>query len=334
MKTATLATLCSAALLLGALAPAAAAKPTYAEQDDRLVLANEHIALSLQGKKPRLEVRDTTNESRGYMVFLQRLVEVPSQAGLTGSSEAASFNLARAEAWDITHTQDADGIHVTMHREGPIETHARPGDLPVPLPGPVGNLTANTTTGNASVTIVFHLYAQNRTVTAGNETSNVTVYEVKFDLQVERWDWVSRSDVLALEFLLVDQGDGNATRGEVAAGGDRMEVEDANGTRIGHVGWLRTATATTNNTASEVPVDHLGGGRGQGNAQEPSGAKHWLVYRAPGWDSLEHDPSVGIEPTNPSGTAPTGAPVPGPGLVLVLLAAAPAAALLAARRRT
>jgi hypothetical protein len=112
-----------------------------------------------------------------------------------------------------------------------------------------------------------------------------------------------------------------------------VDVDDDNGTRIGWMSWLATAQATTNGTTADVAVDHFSGGRGQGSSDEPQGAKHWLVYRAPGFDRLEHDPSVGIEPTNPAGVKPTGASsVPAPAAALAVLAVA-AAAMLASRRR-
>jgi hypothetical protein len=332
MRTATLATLLAALLLLAAGHPAAG-KPQFTEQNDRLVLQNEHIAVSLQGKKPLLEVSEAGNASRGYQVFLQRLVELPAGASVGGSAEAASFNLARAEAWQVSHTDGPDGITITMHREGPIETHGKargPGGLPLPDPvsNVTGNLTANATTGNASVTLVFHLYPQATQVQSGNATVNVTTYEVKFDLVVERWDWLSRADVLAFEFQVVERGNAST---EGAVTNDTVPASQ-NGTQVGWVGWAAEAQAVYNGTAQNVSVDHVEPGQAGGDdAPKGAGPKHWLVYEAPGFDALSHDPSVGVVPSGDAGTSGTSA-VPGfeP---LALLAAAPAAVLLARRAR-
>lgn len=345
MRTATIAIALAAALLLAG-APGSA-KPTFAEQNDRLVLGNELVVVDFQGKKPQLHVRDATNASRGYTVFLQRLVEVPPGGALRGGDVVAEFKLTQAAAWQVNHTTDADGVHLTLHREGPMDVRGGRGQGPAPLPPEVGNLTGNLTgnatgnrtvgAGNASVTITFHLYERARQLQQGNVTVNVTAHEVKFDLAVERWDWVAPTNVLALEFLLVERGGGDATdRGTTAPPpGNATEGEVAvteGSQRIGWVGWVPTAEATRGGNTTTVQVEHRRTPRGEPTAGEPEGAKHWLVYQAPGFDALVHDPSVGIEPTNPGAASAGGSPVPGPG-ALALLLAVPAAALLARRRR-
>lgn len=317
-----------AALLLLA-APTAAAKAAYSEQNDRLVLGNELITVSLQGKKPMLQVSDPQNASRGFHVFLQRLVEVPAGGATQGRDVVASFDLARAAAWQVNASQQAEGVDVTLHREGPVQVKAKgPDKGPVPLPDPVQNLTgnvtgnasANATVGNASVTIAFHLFDVPRQVRSGNETVNVTTHEVKFDLDVLRWPWVNPADVLALE-VQVD-GDAGAAGSAAAQGGTEVAAQQ-NGTRVGWVGWAGQAQAVLGGSAQNVTVEH--------RVVDDDGAKHWLVYQAPGFERLTHDPSVGLDPV--AGTSATGmSRVPAPGALAVLGVAGIAAVALRRKR--
>lgn len=338
-----------AGLLLGAVATAAAKEPLRPAQEDetsRLVIANGEIILRFQGKKPMIDVLDATNLSRGYKVFLLRLVEL-APADATGQErEAAVFELAKAEDWESSSERDAAGVHLTISRAGPMKVLGPLGRGGPPVPEEVRNLTrpleGNETVRNASVSIVFHLYATPRTLTAGNETIEITTHEVKFDLVIDRWDFVNEADVVALEFLLVERGGGNASDmdsgNETHAANHTIDVND-DGTRVGWFGWVPTATATTGNDTTEVAVDHVPMGRSEGNATgdengtEPAGARHALVYDAPGFDRLSHDPSIGVEPSEPLRETGFAGEVPGFGAALLVLAAPAAAIALVTRRR-
>jgi len=354
----------AALLVLAALAPLAAAKPSVSEQSDRIVLSNEHLRVTLQGKKPLLHVSDATNDSRSYQVFLMRLVEVPPNAQPGEGSELASFDLVEARDWNVTQAQASDGsVTLTMRADGPLKvrgSHAG-GPLPVPVPEPVQNATGNVTgngsatvsAGNASVGIVFHLFAQPTTVQDGSASIAVGTSEVKFDLLVDRWTWVNRNDQLALEFQLTPPDNGgskdnssggnatatapNATTAPPAnAGSDAGQVPvEQNGTRLGWLGWAPYAQATTNGTTVNVNVERLVQGHGKGDAQTgSSGPLQWLRYEASGFDKLVHDPSVGIVPSGSNAQAAGGNLVPGFDLSLLAIGApAAAGAMLVARRR-
>jgi hypothetical protein len=320
-----LAALGLAALLLGAPGVAMAAAPQYAEQSDRYLLSSDGIVVELQGKEPMLHVRDPANESRSFNVELKGLAEVAP--GLGSRAEVARLGFTGHVAWNASAQQTADGLVVTLHHEGPIDVQPRPAGGPdAALPGEVKNLTRGPSQANASVDLVFHVVDQDRTIQDGNATVNVTTREVKFDLVVAAWPWVSRSDDLALDALVTPPGAGMAN----ATNDSANRVDVGNGTALGWFGWAPTATATTNGTAAaaNVTVQHPGLG-------DAKSARVLLVYDAPGFDRLEHDHTVGMAPADGNATGSTTSTTARgtPGFELGLGAGAMALVAVAARRR-
>lgn len=327
-------------MALAAFAPLGAPKPSASEATDKLVLSNESITVHFQGKKPMMDVYATGNESRGFKIFLQRLVEL-APGDTQGGQDVASLNLVAARNWTITDTEDADGVHVTFKIVAPVETKAAGRDQ-IPMPPEADNLTGNLTGNvsvqsgeNASVSIVFHIYTVPKTVVLGNETFEVQTHEVKFDLLVEKWPWSVRTDVLGLEFIVAQRGGGNASSGTNASLGDsHVNVTESNATgnatTIGWLRWADTASASTGGNVTNVTVRAVKPGGMQGGAQ--SGSKYWLVYEAPGFDNLTHDPSIGVVPESVAGSLPP-LGTPGPGLIPLVTVGALAAIAVRHRQR-
>ncbi|MGQ0535632.1 MAG: hypothetical protein ACT4PT_06135 [Methanobacteriota archaeon] len=315
-----LATALVACVLFGGL-PAAAQDENGDGRGDRLVLENGEIVVVLVDRSPYLEVRNADDPSQGFQVSLRRLVEL---GGDDGRSPVASFDLLGGE-WEVDKDDLAQGTRYTLTQEGPIE----PVEGPLPLP--ISGLTEGTP-GNASVRIEFTLYRVPVALRSGSDAFDVSLREVKFDVAVDRWDWASPDDRLALEFA-VDEGqeiptsDRNESEGADDEEGNQVTVGSRAGDRIGFVRWVASASATTGNDTEAVDVEHV---EGDGS--------HWLVYDAPGFGSLVHDPTVGVfeeEEGRPGAGGEEGADdrdVPAPAVGFVALAVTLAAFALGRRR--
>lgn len=307
-------------------APALAA--TAQEDDDKVVLANEHITVWFQGKKPMLKVFPTVageaNGSAAYELHFKDVVEyrdvdadgVPSNAEIL-----ARLDLGSASSWEVNETAIDGGVVLNLTLEAPVKIAGGvlPPDVTVP-------------DRTARVAIVFTLRDAAATVDMAGEEVVVAPSSVKFDLVVERWPSVDAENArLALDLRLV-----GAVDDRPVGGLDGAAVFDANGTEIGAFSWVSLAEGVDDAGAPvDVPV------RAEVVRLDGEGQTRVVfTYDAPGLVRLLHDPVIGVATSaSLSGSgAPTASGVPsvaatpGAGVLLATLALA-GVALVAARRR-
>lgn len=314
----------AAVLLMAPAAAGAAAEPRYEEGSKRYELANDEITVWFQGKKPLLKVFPTENDSRSYQLHMLRIAEFQDQDGDRAFDEnetAAFVNLARADAYDVNTRSQANAVHVALHMNTTIQDRGGAPDVG-PTQPPLGEEP------RANLTLRFHVYGENRTLdTTGGEVT-VTPGEVKFDIEVHRWDWRTEDGQLAVVGQLPA---GNDTETRYENGTERLSVQQ-NGTEIGYTAWQDSAQITTENGTETVDV------KPTVKEQENGTVLMAWAYNATGYESLVHDPTTGVttastEASGDSGTLADVTDVPGPGAVLAAAAVLGAAAVRRRRER-
>lgn len=159
------------------------------------------------------------------------------------------------------------------------------------------------------VTLVWHI-----------DTVRATV---KYDLEVENWQWANESNRLVLDMLVVGKNLKNAT-------GANVTVEDS-----GYIRWAETAQAkyddgrSANLTVSAVNKRSTDDDDDKDD-DDTSGAHLLLVFEgAGGYDALVYDPEFGVQAVSSSSVSSET-----PGLApMLVVAVAFGVALLAVRRR-
>lgn len=307
-----------AVALLAPAAAGAAAEPRFEENSNRYELANDEISVWFQGKKPLLKVFPSENESRSYQLHMLRVAEFQDADGDRAYDEdesVAFVNLARADAYNVSTREGDDAVHVeltmntTIQSEGPVDI----GDGPQP---PLED------EARANLTLAFHVFGEERTLETADGNVTVAPGEVKYDIQVHRWDW--RTDDGRLAFV-GELPAGNDTQAEAEEGDDRVSVKQ-NGTEIGYTTWQDTAQVTTENgteTAEVVPTLK--------EEQENGTMQVAWAYNATGYESLVHDPTSGVTTesteTSDDGVLGAASDIPGPGVALAAVAVSAAAGL-------
>ena len=320
------------------VAPSALADPPRARDEaDKTVLANEHVTVWFQGKKPMLKVFETGNDTRAFHVFLKEIVEL--QGVGAGREEVSTLRLARAQAWNVTVDEGAENgtaaARVTMRLSDVPRFLGNQQEM-LNLPPQVQERLRRDASP-ANVTLTFHVYEQ-ATVATGmhNATANVTAYEVKWDLHVEDWPWVNEANRLAIRFQVRAAGFGNETQNLTDEGEEGVAVS-GNGTAepIGAVTWSETATVVRDGDANNTNVSSM---KFETGKRDGNGHSFLLVFDAlGGYDELSYDPSMSIvpstEPTTEDGKKDKDGGIPGFGLPLLVLGAGAALAWAAVRRR-
>jgi hypothetical protein len=311
-----------ALLLVAPAAAGAAAEPRFQENSKRYELENDDISVWFQRKKPLLKVFPTDNESRSYQLHMHRVVEFQDADGddAYDESEAVAFvSLARADAYNVSKRSEANAVHFELSLNTTLKSRGSGGDVPSPQP-PLGDGD----TARANVSLAFHVYGDDRTLetTGGNVT--VDPGEVKYDIEVDRWDWTAEDSQLA---FVGQFPAGNGTEAQAQDGEDRVSVQQ-NGTEIGYTTWQDQARIDTGNGTETVDVVP------SYDEQENGTVQVALAYSATAYDSLLHDPTSGVttSSTSTSGDDATddGFGVPGLGVAAAMAAIVGAAA---ARRR-
>lgn len=321
----------SAALLVATLA-GATAKPALDEDEDKLVLANDHVRVWFQGKKPMLKVfpADAADEENATGAFGYKFREIVEYNdvdgdGLPAKNEVvASLDLDRASTWSVAREVGEDNVTLTLTLVAPVRLGK---DLGLPTDNATGNATSDVTLPGrdvpANVSIVFRIFETETTI------DNVTVPEtaVKYDLVVASWPFVNAElNRLALEIKVT---------GDLEVDEEGEATVEANGTAVGALTWVTTAVGnTTEGETIDVPVEVATAGDDEGSTRLV------FTYDAPRLASLVHDPTVGTTggagyetggPTGTDGGESTGSGVPGPAFALVV--AGIAAAAFGLRRR-
>lgn len=327
-----------ALLVAAAAVPTALAKPPRAsEENDKVVLANEHVTVWFQGKKPMLKVFDSANESRAFHVFIKEIVEV--QGVGPNAEEIATLRLARAQSWNVSAEEGeengTDAAKITMRLSDVPRFLGSQQEL-LDLPPQVQEQLQRGAPP-ANVTITFHVYEAQTTATGINNTTvNVTEYEVKWDLHVQDWPWVNEANKLALRFQVKAPEFGNETENMTDEGEDGVTVSGNESEPIGAVTWSDTAIVVDGASVNNATVNSASFEPGK---RDGNGHSFLLVFDATGYDELFYDPSLLVVPapetmeSNDGDDEDDDGGIPGFEVPLLAVAAALAVALFAARRR-
>ena len=317
---------------LAVAAPAAAA-PKSIEEDDKLVLQNDHVTVWFQGKKPMLKVFPTANAtedgnvSGAYGYKFTDVVEyrdVDGDGMPSNNEVVASLNLDKASAWTVNRSETAEGgVVLNLTLKGPVKMGPKADGVPLPQ-----DVNVTLPDRDADVGLVFTIHDGATTVQVGDANVTVPATSVKYDFVVNKWPFV---DASTTRLALVMQVDG-ALEMETGEGVEGATVA-SNETQVGVLAWVTTAQGNTiAGEAVDVPVKTAA--KAEGNATRIA-----HTYDAPGLASLVHDPTIGVAPTQeamePSGadgaSTEGGNTVPGPAVGLALSGIAVVA--LALRRR-
>lgn len=330
-KTLTLALLCAFALA----APAVAAPPKAAEEDDKIVLQNDHVTVWFQGKKPMLKVIPAANASEGdnasgaYSYKFTDVVEYRDLDGDGAPSDnevVASLNLDKASAWTVERTEAEGLVTLNLTLAGVVKLGPKADKTPLPGGGPNLSLPDR----EAAVGLVFTLREGAATIQAGDANVSVPATSVKYDFVLAKWPYVGGANT-RLALVAHVQGDL-----EAAVDGDvETATVAANESAVGVLSWLPTADGLDAEGKNvTVPVKTVL----KPDAEGFTRLVH--TYDAPGLASFVHDPTIGVTPTEESlEPSETSAPqqgggankVPAPAAALALLGVAVVATLL--RRR-
>ena len=329
MQTKTLLTALLCAIAVAS--PALALAPQAKEEDDKIVLQNDHLTVWFQGKKPMLKVfptanatEDGQNVSGAWSYKFSEVVEyrdVDGDGAPSRNEVVASLDLHAASGWTVNRSEREDGaVVLNLTLAGPVKVGPKAEGVPLPR-----DVNVSLPDRDAAVGLVFTLHEGAATV----ENVTVPATSVKYDFVVSKWPFVEGGST---RLALVSQVEGAL---EVAA---QQGVEGAtvasNETQVGVLAWLPTAQGVTaTGQAIVVPVVTVAKAEG-GNATRLS-----HTYDAAGLATLVHDPTIGVTPTEgamqPAGTQDEGATgsneVPGPAALLAL-AGMGATALLLRRR--
>ena len=284
--------ICAFALAIGLMlvAPAMAVaepkkgKPTFVEekgsgdggqggQSDKWILSNDAISVWFHEKKPMLKVFSTGEDGNksGYMLKLERLYETDASG-----AERAHINLNAASlGWIATSEDEADGLALTL--EGNVASQGSAG-------------------GAATVKFVFHI--------------NLNSSEVKFDVIVENWVWISEDPAnatLSLEMLTVSDVATRNAENQASIGGK------------GYMRWEKNAERTHNNgTTGALKVEAK-------IEEEGKGSHITLTFNGTGgYQTLSYDPTIGVYGTNWNLIA---------GVIVLAAAGAAAVAIYAVNRK-
>lgn len=314
--------LVAAALLV--VAVPGGAKPTrISEDNDKIVLENDHVKVWFQGKKPMLKVTAVGNESASFDYKFTQISEYRDIDGdgiPSGSEIIARLQLEKASAFDVNTTQIEGGVVLNLSITAPVKLTGSSA---------LENLTLPNRT--ATVHIVFTLRDEDATLDANGTSIPVPAASIKYDLIVESWPFVDATrDRLALETRVTGKVD-------VAEGGaPGAATVGANNTTIGALTWVSTAQGRTTAGADvDVPVKTAF----KTDATEANVTLVVFTYDAPDLASLVHDPTVGVasaEPTQDatgSGDADAKTVKDVPALGMAALVAVAATAAIALRRR-
>jgi hypothetical protein len=322
-----------ALLALAGGAAAAGAPPTVSEDNARFVLANDHVKVQFEGKKPTLRILPAdAKDANATGAFTYRFLDVVEYRDLDNNGApspgevVATLNLDRADGWkaERASTDGAAILNLTLADDAKA---ANAPDLPKP---PVG-LPADRA---AQVSLVFTLRGDDATLPAGVASLPVRASSVKYDLVVTKWPFLdAANDRLALESDVT-----GGVKGTNATGVETAAVATANGTAVGSLSWTTLAEGKTAAGATvAVPVHAALQPQSDATGAATGVTRLVFTYDAPGLASLVHDPTIGLFPTTVLGLdggvagAGTLKPTPGPGLVVAVGAAAVGA--LALRRR-
>ena len=316
------------------LAPnASAARASYHEDSDKVVLSNAHVTTWILAKQPVLKVFptgatvlaeidhdedrdvDDVEVAEAFTIRLDALVEYRDMDGdgAPGPNEVVQrLDLARG-AWTAKgEIGEADAATLVLTLEAPVAMGA-------PLAEPRLELPQRT----ALVSLVLTLGA--------------TEPSVAQELQVERWPWLdAERHRLALDVLVDGALETAEEEGLLAA-----KVARA-GTTLGVASWATTATGTTADGAeTEVPVTAVARPEApaearEGEAKDADATRVFLTYDAANVATLAHGAGAGV-PLRAGGEAdvPNLAErlrVPGPAL-LAAVGSLGAVALALGRRR-
>ncbi len=312
------------ALAIAPLAGAAAPSAKVSEDKNKLVLENDHVKVWFQGKKPMLKVfpsgQDGENESTGYGYKFTRLVEfrdlngdgVPSAAEIVGT-----LNLHSASAFNVSQVQTDGSATLNLTLTDTVKFN-----------GPLGDSGMPRSDAAATISIVFHIRDATETMTVDNVTFDVPRTAIKYDLIVAHWPWLDASaDRLALEMDITGTLDADL-ESEVASAS-----VGGNGTEVGALTWLKTADVVLANGSAAVTNVTTSMSLASENM-----TRLVFAYDTPGFQSLVHDPTIGVAESDSTTGGTTGnetggksKPVPGPGVAFLVAAAVGAVAL--SRRR-
>jgi hypothetical protein len=317
--------LTASVLALAGGASAVGDPPKSSEEKDKFVLANDHVQVWFQGKKPTLRMlpADATSEN-ATGAFTYRFTDLVEYRDLDGNGAisqgevVATLDLDRADGYVVNRTATADGVVLNMSLASDVRVVK--ADLPKPpVPLPVDT--------QAIVNLVFTLRSEAQVVSLGPLNATVNATSIKYDLVVAKWPFVdAANDRLALETVVT-----GAVKDANATGIDQAAVTGTNGTALGALSWTTTAQGkTAAGAAIPVPVK-------TSITPEAEGASRIAyTYDAPGLGSLVHDPTIGLATGGVGAAATVGGldaikTVPGAGLLVAVGATGLAA--LAVRRR-
>ena len=300
-----------AALVLAAVPAAEAKAPRLTEDNDKFVLENDAVRVWFQGKKPMLKVFPAGNDSNesAYEYRFTEVVEyrdVDADGAPSNQEILSSLNLNAASGWVVERSESEENVTLNLTLTAPV----RPG-----------RLDANVTLPDmdATVSIVFHIFSEDRTV----DNVSVPVTAIKYDFIVSSWPTVGGElGRLALESRVT----GNLTADNATDGGSAT-VHSTNDTELGALTWVSNATGvTTEGENVTVPVVT------RIAKIEDGMSRIVFTYDAPDLASLVHDPTIGTSgDVAESGSDDDGrCAVPAGG---VLVVAVVAVAALVARRR-
>lgn len=321
-----------AVLLLAPGAMGAATEPRFEEYSDRYELSNEDVSVSFHDKKPLLEISPGTsagnesNESRSYQLHMLRVAEYQDEDGdhAYDRNESAAFvNLAEASDYDVQARSDGDAVHLSMNLNTTIKPRTATSGDPTETQVPIGDDEPR-----ANLTLRFHIYDAERTLDTAGEGVTLDSSEVKFDFEVHRWDWVTDDGRLA---FVSEFPTDNDTEVQPENETSRMSVQD-NGTEIGYTAWENKAQIQTEHGEETIEVIPAVQRSTSGDDGNETVLLAWSYNATAGYESLLHDPVIGVNPPEDEkvGLSDEVSDVPGPGAALA--AAAVLGAATVARR--
>lgn len=290
----TLAILLIALVGAAALGDAAAQAPAIREEDDKLVLTNDTIAVWFADGRPTLTVIRASDllGANGYEYRYTDVVEYRDVDGngAPGDTEiVARLQLSDAN-WSVQRVETDERASLNFTLESPVELGLLPAQ----------NVTLSDRVANVS--LVF---------TLGGPTASTNAVDV--DFVVAQWPFVDADNRLALQSFATGTIELDETNETVTA------ALTSNETALGNVTWDTMAQGVgENGTAVDVPVVPAIALASENESLVV------LTYDATGITGLTHRASLAIPgpAVAAESTAAKGLTVPGPGLLLGVAALA------------
>lgn len=271
--------LAAGAMLLAAVPTAAAGAPKLTETDDKIVMSNDLVVVTFEGKRPVLHYTSpVTGDATNYSLSFKSLVEYRDvdQNGAPSAPEVLStLQLANASGWNVTTTDSNGVVMLNLTLVAPVTMG--PGGTPG---GVLDNVSLPER--NAEVSLVFSL----RDVTAKFDQVNATPLTVpasalSFAVIIAKYPLADP----AMSRLALDLVSSTDVEKTLALGQESATFRVDNAT-VGSASWSAVAPGkNAQGAAMDIPVKAA-----------VSGHTISLTYDMPGLGSLAHGGFAGLVP--------------------------------------